>query len=311
MPSSFLQTPAWAEFKHRQGWDSTQVDGVSVLGRRLPFGQRFLYAPEMPLPPIGLPVLLTELSNLARTQGAFVVRLEFFEEWSLEAHQFLAGLGLRKAFEELQPEFRQWIDLRPSPTVMLAKMKPKGRYNIKVAERAGVVVDHAHEPTDFIRLYEETARRDRFRGRSAGYFHSLAELIDQYQVGNIWLARIDKTPLAAAITLHWDGMTSYLYGASSSQARAAMAPYALHWAIMQDAHDRGDELYDLLAIAPFGHPDYELREANFRLARKFGGITRFKQQFGGRSVHLLGSWDLVINPLVYAVFAAAQGLRRG
>ncbi len=307
---SFLQTPAWAKFKQTQGWEQFSVEGLSILGRKLPLGQYFLYAPEIPYTPIGLPILLTELRDLARAQGAFAVRLEFLHEWSAQTQGALSELGLVKAFEEIQPEFRQLIDLRPNTQAILAGMKQKGRYNIKIAEREGVVVEHAHDAAAFSALYRETAERDRFSGRADSYFASLVELLLTENTGSVWIARYQNTPLAGAIVYSYAGVTSYLYGASSSQHRERMAPYALHWAIMEEAKTRGDETYDLLAITPFAHDGYELTEDDYKLAQKYTGITRFKQQFGGRGVHLLGGWDLVVNPFLYQAFKAAQRIRR-
>lgn len=305
-----MQTPTWAAFKKTQGWAEYHAEGLFVLGKRMPFGQFFLYAPEVPFSAVGLSALATELRDLARQQGAFVIRLDFLDEWSAQAVSALKEVGFIKAFEDVQPEFRQWIDLRPEPQAMLAGMKQKGRYNIKVAERLGVVVEHARDTQQFVDLYKETAKRDGFSGRSAQYFTRLVGALEANGPTHVWAARYKQQTLAAAITHSFGGMTSYLYGASSSTNREVMAPYALHWAIIQEAKDRGDMTYDLLAIAPFAHDGYTLTEADYRLAQKYAGITRFKQQFGGRGIHLLGSWDLVINSLVYQTFKTAQRVRR-
>ena len=56
-------------------------------------------------------------------------------------------------------------------------MKPKGRYNIRLAERSGVTVswvDPTPEHIDvFYRIFTETLERDSFAGNSLSYFTEL------------------------------------------------------------------------------------------------------------------------------------------
>ncbi|MBI4948066.1 peptidoglycan bridge formation glycyltransferase FemA/FemB family protein, partial [Candidatus Berkelbacteria bacterium] len=62
---------------------------------------------------------------------------------------------------------------------------------------------------------------------------------------------------------------------------------------------KGCTRFDLLAIAP---PNSK--------GHNYEGITGFKRNFGGEVVELIGSWDLVHNPLWYFLYKIAQKLRR-
>ena len=44
---SLLQTKKWADFRVSQGWEAHNIDGISILERKLPMGKSFLYAPEV------------------------------------------------------------------------------------------------------------------------------------------------------------------------------------------------------------------------------------------------------------------------
>lgn len=308
--TSLLQTQAWADFKSRHGWRAHTGGEHFFLERSLPLGQHFIYAPELPLQTSKLKQLAAEATRLGRAQQAFAVRLEFLAEWSESVAHELKQLGFVKSFEEVQPEFRQWIDLRPTLDEILAAMKPKGRYNIRVAERHGVQVTESDDIDIFYRLAITTAKRDGFTIRSRDYYADLLKTLQQNNLGALYVATLTPdTPLAAAIISFHDNISSYLYGASSSDHRESMAPYLLHWHIMQEAKKRSCTIYDLLAVAPPSDTQHLTPNTN-KLARKYAGITRFKSQFGGQTVHLIGSWDLILKPAVYTAYKLLETIRR-
>jgi len=85
---------------------------------------------------------------------------------------------------------------------------------------------------------------------------------------------------------------TYLYGASSSQERQRMAPYALQWGAIQAAKQEGYAYYDLWGCNP------TLR-SNSYFKKSWEGISRFKQGWGGELVELMGTWDLPTYRLPY------------
>lgn len=312
--ASLLQTGIWSEFKARHGWQMHSLDDRHILERAMPLGQHFLYAPEISLPSSNLKKIVQDMRALGRETRAFAIRLEFLAEYSEAAAKRLTALGLKKAFEEVQPEWRQWIDLTLTETDILNQMKPKGRYNIRLAERHGVRVTESRDIGPFYDLIAETAARDGFAIRSQAYYADLLDTLQKNNLGALYIANSPKTqdsaasPLAAAIISWHDGVASYLYGASSNTERELMAPYALHWHIIQEAKKRSCKVYDLLAVSP--PDDIQLPASSLQLREKYRGISRFKSQFGGRTVHLLGSWDLVLKPIVYQVFKFMEVRRR-
>ncbi len=305
---SILQTRVWADFKSRHSWTMHEINGLFFLKRTLPFKQHLLYAPEIPFEKRALPALIKNTRQLSRHQNVFVTRLEFLEPWSGDKCAILSHLGLVRSFEEIQPEFRQWVDLDPDEPAILAQMKQKGRYNIHLAKKHDIKVTTETDPQIFLKLFRATARRDGFSIRADHYYIDLIETLQSAKMGELRVAWYNQTPLAALIVSYYDGLASYLYGASSSLKRELMAPYLLHWEAMREAKKRGCHTYDLLAIAPFANSIPHT--SNFVLQKKYAGITRFKQQFGGRPVHLLGSWDLVYNPLIYQTFRFLENIRR-
>lgn len=309
---SLLQTKEWAEFKESQGWKAHTLEvanqPIFVLERELAFGKSMLYAPEAALVDVTKDQLLFLAQEAKKSSNsALFFRLELFELLGESVdHPFtvlLTQAGFRKAFEETQPEHRQWIDIGHDETVILAGMKEKGRYNVRLAERKGVTTRIATDTKDievFYNLFAETGKRNRFSIRSQTYFHSLCEMLFANQLGEIVIAEHEGEPLVAFIITYYDGLASYLYGASSSNKRNLMAPYLAHFAAMKRAKERGCTVYDLLQIAPADAPENH----------PYGHLTYFKEQFGGQRVDLVGGWDYVYQPMFYQIFKAAERLRR-
>jgi len=77
----------------------------------------------------------------------------------LEAGSWKLEAGTRNE----QPEATRIIDLTKSEEEILAQMHPKGRYNIKVAQKNGVQVEQADDVEAFYDLLQQTAWRDGFR----------------------------------------------------------------------------------------------------------------------------------------------------
>ena len=209
MSESLLQTQIWADFKSRHGWRAHPVDEIQFLERLLPLGQRFLYAPELPFQPRRLKQLVENTHTLGKAQNVFAVRLEFLAEWTESGEQALRLAGLVKSFEEVQPEFRQWIDLRPTPDEILAQMKPKGRYNIRVAERHGVQVTESDDIDIFYALAITTAKRDGFTIRSRNYYADLLKTLRENNLGTLYVASLPANP--TPITQHPTSRSHYQF----------------------------------------------------------------------------------------------------
>jgi len=296
---SLLQTDLWANFKATQGWQPKRELNYLCLTRRLPLVGPMTYFPELPYQ--SETVELIKRLRLQKSSVTFT-RFEFLAEWSDELATNVRQLGLVKSFEEVQPEYRQWLDLSSSEEAIKQQMHPKGRYNLNLTERNGLGISRGVSPelvNHFYRLYQQTARRTDFRGRGESYFQSLVTALGAENCGEVIVVFQGDQPLAAGIFSYVsNGAADYLYGGSGPE-RQLMAPYLLHWTAILEAKRRGCQIYDFLAIAPLDQPNHP-----------YAGLTRFKQQFGGRAVRLLGSWDLVNRPVWYKLYQFIERRRR-
>ena len=324
----FLQSGFWGAFKSEFGWRPLHFvvhygDGRSpllVLERGLAKGLSFAYVPhgpELDAPEGERARLLAALAQALRprlSRGCLFVR--FDPPWYLtEATPPSAavtrpaiGAPLRRAAADIQPPDTVLLDLRMAEDELLAAMKPKWRYNIRLAEKKGVVVEERGLAglADFYRLYEATATRDRIALHPRRYYERQFELAASYEAGpaghrpdlRLWVASHGGEPLAAIITLFRGSRAVYLYGASSDEKRNLMPAYALQWAAIRAARAVGCAEYDFYGIPPTDDETHAM-----------AGLYRFKTGFGGSIAHRAGSWDYPLRPLLYGAFRAAEAAR--
>ena len=305
--AGFMQTSWWADFRTAFGFDHFApifrhegeiVGGALVL--RFPYGNRrcFYYIPEGPVLP-GDPegagdifqAVLDAVDARRAHDTVTVSHLRIEPRWTaLPA----VVRGVRVVPERdrcTEPRHTRLVDLRPSPDDILAQMKPKGRYNVRLAARHAVTVVEDPSPAgleDFLRIYEDMAGRQRIPEKPPEYFEGLLALLQRARAGTLFFAELGGERLATALVVTCGTRCTYFYGASLDERREVMAPYALHFAIMQWAKALGLEWYDFWGVAPPGAVNHPWRH-----------ITEFKEKFGGSAVGLVPTLDLVYDAAAY------------
>jgi peptidoglycan pentaglycine glycine transferase (the first glycine) len=316
-----LQTPAWGALKSRFGWsvervalaDTSQapgsaiVAGAQILYRRLPFGLGTLaYIPKGPLvdweDTTQMTHLFTALDQAIRARGALALTVEPELPDAPEHAERLARAGLTPGASSFQPRRTLLVDLTPDEARILAAMKSKTRYNIRLATRKGVTVrqGQAADVETFNRLMALTGDRNRFGVHSPAYYRAAFELFDPGDRVVLFLAEHQGQPLAGLMAFALGDQAWYFYGASSDTQRHLMAPYAVQWAAMRWAKAKGCSTYDL-----WGVPDEDevtLEDQFTTRSDALWGVYRFKRGFGGRLARSVGAWDRVYRPLRYRLY---------
>ena len=221
--------------------------------------------------------------------------------------------AIRYSHRFVMPEATRIVDLTLAEDDLLAQMKPKGRYNIRLAEKHGVTVAISRDVDAYAALAEETARRDGFRGHTQtfynhflqdvpGSFLLLAHLPEnakktpsegrQDSLGSLPEAR----PIAGLLGVMWGTTGIYYYGASGNQNRDVMAPYALQWEAMRHCKTHGCISYDLFGIAPGTETPSAETPQSPRGDHPWSGVSDFKAKFGGRVVHEPPEQEIVLRP---------------
>jgi peptidoglycan pentaglycine glycine transferase (the first glycine) len=332
--AQFLQTSAWAALKNRFEWSATRVTvgdksspvgGASMLLRRAA-GVEVAYVPRGPVVDWGneeaTRTVMQAVSEQARAMGASVLLVEPELTDSLAAQQLLLRLGLRRSLHPIQPPSTIMLDIRGDEDAVLARMKSKWRYNVRLAQRKGVTVRELRrdELPIFYNMMVETSVRDHFAVHSSDYFEAAYDLFTP-KMGAFLLAEYEGVPLGALVVLYCGSMAWYVWGASSNHERSRMPNHALQWAAMRWAKARGATRYDF-----WGIPD-EIGQVAVGLAQGNGagtpvdeipidlevlpshdlwGVYRFKQGFGGEVVRHVGSWEMPLRPIGYRLFQVGR-----
>ena len=218
-------------------------------------------------------LLMDDLSRMARKQNAVFAKIEpYLPAYDKTWPALLRTAGFSPLFPPSQPRSVWMIDLQPDLEEIQAGMKPKWRYNIRLAAKRGVEIVRGTEADidDYYRLYQVTSRRDDF------YIHDRE--IYRQMFRNFWnlgqfdlvMAKLGGEPIAAVTLITLGRTIWYAFGASSNEHREVMAPHALQWEAIKIGKERGALLYDLRGVPDVPGPDQEM-----------SGVYRFKQGFGG------------------------------
>lgn len=316
-----LQSWAWGEIKARHGWspqrivfsENNSVCAVAQILRRplprTPFG--VLYVPKGPALDFENAELfarvLSELENIARRQRAIFMKIDPDIRADQNTADVLQQRGWRVSDEQIQFHNTVTLDLMRSEAEILAAMKPKWRYNIRLAERKGVQVEHgtADDLKLFYEMYAETSARDGFLIRSFEYYRDVWETMLRAGQAKIFLARLHHSSTAlhsapndaiAGIILFFFGKRAwYFYGASRNAQRDLMPNHLLQWEAMRWAKQQGCAEYDF-----WGAPN-SMNEND-----SMYGVYKFKMGFGGQFVERIPAHDFVVNSALYWAYAVAR-----
>ena len=288
-----------------------------VLKRPIPiagFAARpcLLYAPRGPLLDWGDAALrqqvLDDLQAYARRQGAIFLKIDpevilgTGTPGTPEAIDDASGAGIQAGLAERgwrysgdQIQFRNTvlIELGPSEADLLANMKPKTRYNIRLAERKGVTVRPAglEDLETLYRMYAETSVRDGFVIRERDYYLAVWQEFMQAGLAEALIADVEGEPVAGVVVFRFAGRAYYLHGMSRQLHRERMPNHLLQWEAMRRARAAGCRVYDL-----WGAPE------TFDEADSMWGVFRFKEGLGGLVVRTLGAWDFPASPWLYRLY---------
>ena len=215
--SSILQSFEWGELKSKFGWQPIRIAvedqgkiiaGISILKRQIPYIRHSLfYAPRGPLLNFQdrnlLEHLLEAIEREAEEHRAISLKMDpAINEDQEEILNILRKLGFVKASKQIQPRATILLDLDRELNQILMSFEEKTRYNVRLAQKKGVVV--REDPSEkgirlFYEMYKETAQRDKFLIHPLIYYQKIRELLFERGMGNNFIAYFNNKPIAAVI----------------------------------------------------------------------------------------------------------------
>ena len=312
--TGFMQSSWWADFRATTGFEyfgvtlkdqGALVGGAVVTKLSYASDSCFYYIQDGPVLPHEEPgasqvfeAILNAIEKHRQTEKETISHLRIEPRWQ-RLPSFVHGFQAPTFSDNfMEPRDTLCIDLRPVEETILAQMKPKGRYNIRVAQRHNVSVtqDTSEQGLrDFLRIYKRTAIRQGMGIKPPRYFRTLVSMLLPLKQVELFFAEHQGRRLTAALVIYFGSRATYFYGGSLALRRRVMAPYLLHYEIMRRAKAMGYEWYDLWGIAPANDPDHPWQD-----------ISVFKRKFGGTELNLVPTLDYVYDPAAYRHYVATE-----
>ncbi|HEX8026309.1 MAG TPA: peptidoglycan bridge formation glycyltransferase FemA/FemB family protein, partial [Candidatus Limnocylindrales bacterium] len=280
---------------------SSRLVGAQVLMRRLgPLPYAFAYAARGPVSAGPLDAAaLQAFTKAARTRlpefGVTHLRIDpEVEDPDGSLAATLRELGWRPA-PAIQPASTRVLELDRGEDAVWQDIHRKWRQSITKGARdeARAVPAGAERLGEFYAIHAETMRRVGLPARSEASFRALYDAYDRAGRAHLSFMETGEGAVTATILLlGWGGRIVDLYGGTTEDGRRSRANYTIKWEAIKAAIAAGYTWYDL-----WGLPS--------------DAVSDFKSGWGGREIHWIGAWDLVLDPLGRAVFEAAVSARSG
>lgn len=320
-----LQSFEWGEFREKTGvkvvrrgfFDGGKlVSGFQLTIHKIPHTPFAIgYLPKGSWPGWEL---LEELKKIGKEEKCIFIQLE--PNVIRSKNQELRIKGLVPAAHSLFTRFNFVLDLIKSEEEILKNMHQKARYNIKVAQKNGVevAVDNSEKAfKEYLRLTNETTKRQKFYAHTQKYHQLMWETLrarSGWRVADGLSAHLlvakykpsatSHEPHAPKILTSWilfvfKDTLYYPYGASSSENREVMASNLVMWEAIKFGKRLGLKKFDMWgALGP-----------NASKNDSWYGFHSFKEKYGPEHVEYIGSYDLVISPVLYQAYKIADKLR--
>ena len=224
----------------------------------------------------------------------YVVTLDLIssmnDEWRIQ-------IGYNNFFEK----YNFLLNIEKPEEDLLASFHSKTRYNIRLAEKKGVsIIDKSTEEgmEDYIRLMEETTKRQGFFNHNAKYFQNLFKIFPKNSL-KILEAVYNEEVLTAWILFNFNGKLYYPYGASGNNHRELMPNNLIMWEAIKYGKNLNCSVFDLWGcLGP-----------NPNTADSWYGFHKFKSGYNPQLVEYIGTFDFVYKPFMYKLFNIADKIR--
>ena len=295
-----LQTWEWGEARKKTSVEVLRLsDGNNVFQltfHRLPITDyRIGYLPRSVFPSKDI---LNFLSDYAKKNKIIFIKIEpNIEKSKLQVTSY----KLQSSPHPLFPSWTQVLDLNKTEDELLKSFHSKTRYNIRLAEKKGVVIKEMSNKEGFeifSKLYFETCKRQKYFGHSPKYHKIVWESMKK-DLAHILIAFYNDVPLASYELFYFKNVFYYPYGGTSLEYRNLMPSNLLMWEAIKLGKKLGAKKFDMWgSLGP-----------NYEQSNDWAGFTRFKEGYSTKFVEFVGSYDLVINPILYKIYNAIYSLR--
>ena len=294
-----LQAWEWGEFREKTGIkvirrillrNKKAVDAFQLTTHKIPRTSYTIgYVPKGLLP---TEEVLEELRKIGKEERCVFIKLEP-NVIRIQNSEFRIQ-NLRSSPHPLFTKYTFQLDITKSEEELLKNMHSKTRYNIRVAQKHGVVVDEYNSDKlfeDYITLMHETTKRQKYYAHTEEYHRQMWETL-KGSMAHLLVARYKNKPLVTWIAFVFNNVLYYPYGASSNEHKEVMASNLIMLEAIRFGKKVGCKVFDMWgSLGPNPGP-----------TDPWYGFQRFKEGYGGKLVEFIGSYDLVLNPFLYHLY---------
>lgn len=303
-----LQSWEWGEFRKSQGHKVIRLALYQKGKLTQVFQASFHKIPHLPysigyLPKSSLPTkeVVKELNKVGQENKAIFIKLEPNRKRESGRGEERKDQGLIRG-KPLFTKYTSVIDLTKTEDELLKSFKPKTRYNIRLAEKHGVIVkednsDKAFE--EYLKLLFETTKRQGFYAHDKRFHRQQWQILKPAGIPHLLTATYKGKILSAFLLFVFNETLYYPYGASTREHKELMAPTLLMWEAIKFGKGMGCSAFDL-----WGDID-----PNPSSNHPYFGFHKFKEGFSPKLIEFVGSYDLVTKPTLYKVYKIIDAIR--
>jgi lipid II:glycine glycyltransferase (peptidoglycan interpeptide bridge formation enzyme) len=286
-----LQTSAWEEFRREWGNEVIETKYGIITLHKLPFTN---YKIGMFIKGIApTKEMLADLREISKEKNLVFIKLEPNIEKTDKLINLMKSSGAVPGKTLFTPT-TFWIDITPSEESLMKGFSSKTRYNIRLAEKKGVIVgeDNSNEAFDrYLELTRETINRQGFYAHTEKYHHLMWKILKKAGIAHLMTATYQGEIITTWILFVWKNFLYYPYGASTEKHKEVMANNLMMWNAIKFGKKMGLTTFDL-----WGREEGK-------------GFTKFKEGYNPKVIEFLGTWDLIINKPLYWMYKIAEWIR--
>ena len=248
---SIWQTKKWQEMlkKSAQVLDFFEIENIFVEKRSIGLWEHGLFITWLDILSLSFS-LENKLINLCKKSKCLFIQIENINyTLSQKENKLRSSLFKPWYYKKFINHYTAVIDLNLSEDEILYNMKPKWRYNIRLAEKKWVqckLVEKTDENVKkFYDLILETTKRDNFFWNSFNYYKIFLQELDNSE---LILALKNNKVISGGIFIFNKEISIYYYWSSSNKYRNLMSSYLLQWTAIKYAKKVWIKLYDFLWV---------------------------------------------------------------
>lgn len=324
MEIPITQSKAWEHLQHDLGEETffKKTDDYQFLAiLKHTRAGNYLFVPYGPLSrdQKSSQKALAALTSLAQSKSVIFIRIE---PRSAEMAQILPPTA--KKVHDINPADTWILDLTADRPTIVKNFTQGTRTCFNNYAKKGIIIEKTHDPDEIqhlVALQAQVFQNKHLHVYSAKYLKTqlsqpfatlyLAkyhEATDEYRKaasdahssGEQSVYPAEGQILAAALFFDFNGTRYYMQSASDNAFRRLPATVAILGEAIFDAKAAGLKHLDFWGIAPDDAPK----------SHPWYGFTKFKKSFGGAPLHYAGTYDIILNPFRYRLFAIAKHLLR-